>query len=120
MNITVSVIVIAKIVDQGCIAIIVTGICTKGIKGTIITDIIIVNFDNICDNNTFINGKIVWLVIEYATSVSWSMNSIIVIDIILLFILALSYGTSTNLCLINLFVTKCIGGDIVEYNSEHH
>ena len=45
-------------------------ICTEIIKDTNITEIIIVNLDNICDDNIFIIGKIMCLAIIYSTLVS--------------------------------------------------
>ena len=45
-------------------------ICTKIIKDTNITEIIIVNLDNICDDNIFIIGKVMCLAIIYGTLVS--------------------------------------------------
>lgn len=95
-------------------------ICTKIIKDTNITEIIIVNLDNICDDNIFIIDKIVWLAINYGTLVSWGMNSIIIIDTDLMFIVVFEYGTSVNLCLIILFGTKRIRGGIGVHNLECH
>ena len=93
-------------------------IYTEIIKDTNITEIIIINLDNICDDNIFIIGKIMWLVINYGTLVSWGMNNIIIVDTDLMFIVVLEYGTSTDLCLIILFGTKSIGGGIGVHNLE--
>ena len=95
-------------------------ISTEIIKDTNITEIIIVNLDNICDDNIFIIGKIMWLVINYGTLVSWGMNSIIIVDTDLMFIMVLEYKT-TNDCSLNiLFGMKRLDGDIGVHNLECH